>query len=410
MKRRDVWLGFVLVMGFSLLSHAAPLSAQTFQPVFTKQYTRVAGTPVTTFDLFTACDPRGSFRVVVLNGPGGQGRISAGSIFLNGLEVIKEQDFNQQVAQIVRPLTNIVQDNRLEARLRSGPGAVIQVAVEGVQACGVRITSPAPGSTLTDPLVLVRGTVPVPPGGQVGVTVNGVAGLVEGDQFAALVPVDPSATSLTANANDFTGTINSDTIAVTVLAGPPEPAVRLQANRPGGVTPLSVSFELSAIIGVSQVALDADGDGVVDFQGATLEGRTFTYTRPGLYVPTARVTDTQGAVHTAVTLVHVIDPIALDLRLQAVWNGLKDALRAGDVGGAARFLHTDSRARYHAQLARLSVAAFTNIDQQMTTIQLVEVGFAGAQYEMLRFRDGQMLSFAVWFQLDQDGLWRLRRF
>jgi hypothetical protein len=40
----------------------------------------------------------------------------------------------------------------------------------------------------------------------------------------------------------------------------------------------------------------------------------------------------------------------------------------------------------------------------------VEVGFGGAEYEMLRVRDGQTLSFAVWFQLDQDGLWRLRRF
>jgi hypothetical protein len=29
---------------------------------------------------------------------------------------------------------------------------------------------------------------------------------------------------------------------------------------------------------------------------------------------------------------------------------------------------------------------------------------------MLRQRDGQTRSFAVWFQLDLDGLWRLRRF
>lgn len=410
MKRCDVWLGFILAVGFSLLSHAAPLSAQTFQPVFSNQYARLAGTPVTTSGAFTACDPRGTFRMVVFNGPGGTGRVSAGSIFVNGLEVIKEQDFNQQVARIERPLTNVLQENRLEVRLRSGPGAVIQVTVEGIQACGIRITSPAPGSTLTDAIVLVRGTVPVPPGGQVGVTVNSVAGLVEGDQFAALVPVDPSVTSLTASANDFTGTISSDTIPVTVLAGPPEPAVRLQANRPGGFAPLTVGFELSAIIGVSQVALDADGDGVVDFQGATLEGRTFTYIRSGIFVPTVRVTDTQGTVHTAVTLVHVIDPIALDLRLQAVWNGFKDALRAGDLGRAAGFLHSDTRGRYQMQLARLSAPTLANIDQQMATIQLVEVGFAGAQYEMLRFRDGQMLSFAVWFQLDQDGLWRLRRF
>jgi hypothetical protein len=39
-----------------------------------------------------------------------------------------------------------------------------------------------------------------------------------------------------------------------------------------------------------------------------------------------------------------------------------------------------------------------------------QVNPAGAQYEMLRQQDGQVFSYAVWFQLDHDGLWRLRRF
>ncbi len=46
----------------------------------------------------------------------------------------------------------------------------------------------------------------------------------------------------------------------------------------------------------------------------------------------------------------------------------------------------------------------------MTAIRLVELGFGGAQYEMLREDDGETLSFAVWFQVDHDGVWRLRRY
>jgi hypothetical protein len=117
-----------------------------------------------------------------------------------------------------------------------------------------------------------------------------------------------------------------------------------------------------------------------------VEGRAFadvkfTSSRPRIYLATLHVTDIDGTSHSAVTLVHVFDPTALDARLQAVWNSFPVQL-------------VDAR----------------NIDQSMMSIRLVEVGFGGAQYEMLRPRDGRMFSFAVWFQLDFDGLWRLRRF
>ena len=49
------------------------------------------------------------------------------------------------------------------------------------------------------------------------------------------------------------------------------------------------------------------------------------------------------------------------------------------------------------------------MDQFLTDIRLVETGPGGAQYEMLRERDGKMLSFSVWFLIHSDGVWRLRR-
>ena len=133
-------------------------------------------------------------------------------------------------------------------------------------------------------------------------------------------------------------------------------------------------------------------------------------TQPGIYTPTVQVTDPQGQLHSAVSIVQVLDQASLDARLQVVWQGLKDALRSGDVARAVAFIHSDTRARYQAQFSRFRPATLANIDQYVATIELVEVGFAGAQYEMLRAEDGQTRSFAVWFQIDQDGLWRVRRF
>jgi hypothetical protein len=314
-------------------------------------------------------------------------------------------------------------DDRFTATIAAQPGDPLRITVTdgagntsapaaaSVPAVRVTITEPAAGATVAAGDLLVRGTVSAPPGVTLGVSVNGVPAVVEGDQFAALVPVDETVARLTATASDLTRVISTHAIAITVLGGAsPEPSVQLLASVNGGVAPLTVGFELSSLVGVSQVALDADGNGAVDVKGPTLDGQTFTYSRPGIYVATVRVTDDQNRVHTAVALVQVSDPAALDARLQAVWQGFKDALKAGTLPQALAFLHRDTRAAYEAQLSRFSPGTLANIDQYLTTIRLVEVGFGGAQYEMLRVRDGQTLSFAVWFQVDQDGVWRLRRF
>jgi hypothetical protein len=158
------------------------------------------------------------------------------------------------------------------------------------------------------------------------------------------------------------------------------------------------------------IDLDLVGQGAVDFSGPTLDGQVFTYDHPGIYFPTVTVTDADGNQFSAGAVVEVDDQAALDAFLQAKWAGIKDALRTGDVAGAVTFIHSEARATYQAQLTRISLATLATIDQYMTPIQLVEVGPGGAQYEMLRDRNGQTLSFAVWFQRDQDGLWRLRRF
>src|SRR5262249_31332189 len=155
-----LWTGLTLSLWFGV----APASGQGFQPVFSKQYTRATGAPVTVSDVFTVCDPSGTFRMVVINGPTGGGQIgtdpiSSGSIFVNGCEVVREQDFNQHTTLIERSLSGIGQSNQMDVRIRSGPGAAIRVTVEAIQNCGIRITSPPRGSTLIDSIVVVRGTV-----------------------------------------------------------------------------------------------------------------------------------------------------------------------------------------------------------------------------------------------------------
>ena len=58
----------------------------------------------------------------------------------------------------------------------------------------------------------------------------------------------------------------------------------------------------------------------------------------------------------------------------------------------------------------LPADAMADVDQVFPAISLVEVGAGGAQYEMVAERDGVLFSYAIWFQVDADGRWRLWRF
>jgi hypothetical protein len=85
---------------------------------------------------------------------------------------------------------------------------------------------------------------------------------------------------------------------------------------------------------------------------------------------------------------------------------VKAALRAGDIAAAGRFMHSEKRGTYETMWKQLPPAQLTGLDQIMTTIRLVRVDFASAEYEMLRQENGETFSYPVRFGTDRDGLWR----
>jgi len=303
-----------------------------------------------------------------------------------------------------RPV-QLTADNTMLVWMIGPPGATLGVSVTSAGAClDVAITSPASGAFVPEGILQVRGSVEGPP--DLGVAVNGVPAAVHGGEFVAVFPVTPGPTELTATATAPNGATVEARQSVTVVEAP-EATVRLLASPPGGLSPLTVGFSLSSLVGITDVKLDLQGGGSVEFQGPSLDGQVFTYDRPGVYVATVQATDMDGQVHSATTMVEVYDRAALDARLQTVWDGFKHAARGGDVTRAGSFLHSETRDSYAYQLGLLRPQTLASIDTYLTAIELVEVGPKGAEYEMLRDRDGVTLSFAVWFRVDQDGIWRL---
>jgi hypothetical protein len=170
-----------------------------------------------------------------------------------------------------------------------------------------------------------------------------------------------------------------------------------------------VSFTLTSLNPINQVQLDGNGDGTIDFTGATLDGASVTFAEPGLYYPMVVVSEPSGTLRSTTTLIQVLDMIQLDVMLTTKWNTMKNALRSGNTAGAADYIVKSKRMNYQNIFNSLTVP-FANIDQVLTNITYAGQRGLNIEYEMLRVEGGTSVSYMVVFVLDEDGVWRIKFF
>lgn len=293
-----------------------------------------------------------------------------------------------------------------QATDRAGNQASASVAVT-IASLRVTIATPVDGAEAQAGLLLVRGTVESA-GEEVGVLVNSIPGAVQGTTFAALVPVTPATTTLTALATTATGMTASHSMSIAVTPAS-TPTAMLLANPQSGVAPLTVSFSLLGTSPGATISVDFGGDGTVDLTGPSLDGQAFTYPKPGLYFPTVTSPDTQGNQVTTTALIQVYDQAALDASLQAKWSTMKDVLRRGDISKTLDAIALSDREGYLPLLTALG-PQLGNIDRILTEISPVSFDGDRAEYQMIRVDDGIRISHFILFVKDADGIWRLKFF
>ena len=87
-----------------------------------------------------------------------------------------------------------------------------------------------------------------------------------------------------------------------------------------------------------------------------------------------------------------------------------EALQSGEIAHAVGFIHESRRATWQEYFRQLLPDELAAEGAVFTTIELIQVGRGGAEYEMLREEDGQVFSYPIALVADVDGRWRLWQF
>jgi hypothetical protein len=167
------------------------------------------------------------------------------------------------------------------------------------------------------------------------------------------------------------------------------------------------TYQLDGSVTAQSLQIDFDGDGVDDFSTDDVtRPLQYEYSLPGIYVARLRVTDYQSTVYEAVAGIQAQAPGATDACLQALWGGMNSALVAGDKETALTFLTPAAQDKYGRVFDALLpsmpgiVASFSPLQRSGVSSQLRE-------YAVNRTINGQDRVFLIYFQMGDDGVWRI---
>ncbi len=267
----------VLVLLLTLLSFPTAAVAGEFV-VFSKTYVRGTGAPETVTATFDVLNPATQWTLRATNGnlsDDALERVSSSTLILNGLEILRENAFNQNVASLHAGVA-LLQSNLISVQVRGKPGGQLAIEVVGQDIVAPVVTwqSPTDGLVTDTSVLLSRLTLS---DDIAGLDPSSFKVLLDGIPLASSFPpieqsvLDATLSStiiaaegtheLIATVRDRAGNIATSSVSFTVDLGPPpvptlNPHAMITNLNPIGISGTAqrgVSVEISGPQGVFDV-------------------------------------------------------------------------------------------------------------------------------------------------------------
>ncbi len=282
----------------SLIVSALILWGTTFvwaaEPIYgPKKFTRATGKPAVVIETFSAPNAAAHYRLIVLNGENGRNRVSSATVKINGTEILRERDFNQQVDRIERSVS-LSALNSISVELKSAPGSFIIITIECLD-CSVITNHPPVAqdqSATTDEDIAKPITLVATDSNGDALTYQIVAQPTHGtlSGTSSDLMYTPAAgyygsDSFTFKANDGKLDSNLATVSITVT----------RVNHPPVAQDQSVTTDQDTVKPVTLVATDQDGDALTYQIAAQPAHGALSGTPPNLtYTPASHFYGSDG--------------------------------------------------------------------------------------------------------------------
>lgn len=292
--------------------------------------------------------------------------------------------------------------NTITANGTSPQGATASASITVTSvAPSLTLLSPANGATVNGDTVLVRGRFTGPANS--GITVNDqVAGIDAAGNFSAVVPIVPGGNTLTATVTSPGGSTSARSI--TVNANGAVTLVRVTADRTAGLAQLAVTYSIDNPT-ASAVPLTFDGSGIGTLPAGGTASFVVTYPA-GVFTSSIGVTE-PGGTFTQSFVIQSYDVNSRDAFFQAIFNGVKTNLAAGNVEAALVFFSPGVRDRYRTVLNNIA-AALPAMFASFPPIRPTRMTDAYAEYFVVQVEGGKRYGYYLYFAVGADGVWRLQ--
>jgi PKD repeat protein len=208
-------------------------------------------------------------------------------------------------------------------------------------------------------------------------------------------------------ATDSYGNTASKTI--TVNTNDVTQFVELSANITSGIPPLQVYFSVSTPFTPVSYQMDFEGEGVNDYNGATFNNISYTYTSEGIFYPKVMISDNQGNTFSDTISIAVLSKTEMDTLLKGKWEGMKQAMINRDVGKAGSYFADWTRDRYTGIFSALG-DRLPQIAQDMQNIRMIYLIDGVAKYRIRRMEEAGEITYYIYFVQDENGLWKIQQF